>query len=71
MKLLLIAAYFEVELVNRLQSVIEKQRSQIKKLDQSVLDVKTENDEVCDALSRLLCVFNCQESIVFAAQAQQ
>lgn len=39
-------AYFEVDLVNRLQSVIEKQRGQIKKLDQSVLDLKIENDEV-------------------------
>ena len=39
-------AYFEVDLVNRLQSVVDKQRSQIKKLDQSVLDVRTENDEL-------------------------
>ena len=39
-------AYFEVELVNRLQSVIEKQRGQIKKLDQSVLNYKIKNDEV-------------------------
>lgn len=35
-----------MDLVNRLQSVIEKQRGQIKKLDQSVLDLKIENDEV-------------------------
>ena len=39
-------AYFEVDLVNRLQSVVDKQRAQIKKLDQSVLDVRTENDEL-------------------------
>ena len=32
--------------MDRLQSVIDKQRSQIKKLDQNVLDVRTENDEV-------------------------
>jgi len=39
-------SYFEVDLVNKLETVIEKQRSQIKKLDQSVLDYKTENDEL-------------------------
>ena len=38
--------YFEVDLVNRLQTVIEKQRSQIKKLDQKVLDYKTDSEEV-------------------------
>ena len=39
-------SYFEVDLVNRLQSVIDKQRGQIKKSDQNVLDLKTENEEV-------------------------
>lgn len=39
-------AYFEVDLVNKLQTVIEKQRSQIKKLDQKVLDYKTDSEEV-------------------------
>ncbi|XP_059090960.1 RILP-like protein homolog isoform X3 [Tigriopus californicus] len=39
-------AYFEVDLVNRLQSVIDKQRGQIKKLDQNALDVRTENEEL-------------------------
>ena len=38
--------YFEVDLVNKLQGVIEKQRSQIKKLDQAILDYKAENEEV-------------------------
>ena len=37
--------YFEIDLVNKLENVIEKQRNQIKKLDQSSLDLKTENDE--------------------------
>ena len=32
--------------MNRLQTVIEKQRSQIKKLDQKVLDYKTDSEEV-------------------------
>ncbi|XP_071747905.1 RILP-like protein homolog isoform X4 [Lepeophtheirus salmonis] len=39
-------SYFEVELVNRLQNVIEKQRIEIKSLDQKILDLKTENEEV-------------------------
>jgi len=39
-------SYFEVDLVNKLETVIEKQRSQIKKLDRSVLDFQTENDEL-------------------------
>ena len=33
-------------MVNRLQSVIEKQRGEIKQLDQSVLDYKTDNEEL-------------------------
>ena len=33
-------------MVNKLQGVIEKQRGQIKKLDQSILDFKAENEEV-------------------------
>jgi hypothetical protein len=39
-------SYFEVDLVNKLQGVIEKQRGQIKTLDQSILDFKAENEEV-------------------------
>lgn len=39
-------SYFEIDLVNKLQGVIEKQRGQIKKLDQSILDYKAENDEL-------------------------
>ena len=39
-------SYFEVDLVNKLQGVIDKQRGQIKKLDQSILDFKAENEEV-------------------------
>lgn len=39
-------SYFEVDLVNKLETVIEKQRNQIKKLDRSVLDFQTENDEL-------------------------
>jgi len=39
-------SYFEVDLVNKLETVIEKQRSQIKRLDRSVLDFQTENDEL-------------------------
>ena len=41
-------SYFEIDLVNKLQGVIEKQRGQIKKLDQSILDFKAENEEVCN-----------------------
>ena len=43
--------YFEVDLVNKLQGVIEKQRSQIKKLDQAILDYKAENEEVLILIS--------------------
>ena len=32
--------------MNKLETVIEKQRNQIKKLDRSVLDYQTENDEL-------------------------
>ena len=39
-------SYFEVELVNRLQSVVEKQRGQIKKLEQSNIEFKSDNEEV-------------------------
>ena len=40
-------SYFEVELVNRLQSVIDKQRGQIKKIEQSNIEYKSDNEEVC------------------------
>ena len=39
-------SYFEVDLVNRLQTVIEKQRSEIKNLDQAIMDYKAETEEV-------------------------
>ena len=38
--------YFEIELVKKLEITIEKQRNEIKKLDQSVIDYKAENEEV-------------------------
>ena len=44
--LLYTESYFEVDLVNKLETVIEKQRGQIKRLDRSVLDFQTENDEL-------------------------
>lgn len=40
-------SYFEVELVNRLQTVVEKQRNQIKKLEQANIEYKSDNEEVC------------------------
>ena len=43
---LLTESYFEVELVNRLQSVVEKQRGQIKKIEQSNIEFKSDNEEV-------------------------
>jgi hypothetical protein len=33
-------------LVNKLQSIVEKQRDQIRQLDTSLLDLKSELDEV-------------------------
>ena len=39
-------SYFEVELVNRLQTVVEKQRGQIKKIEQSNIEFKSDNEEV-------------------------
>lgn len=39
-------SYFEVELVNRLQTVVEKQRGQIKKLEQSNIEFKSDNEEL-------------------------
>ena len=38
--------YFEIELVKKLEIKIEKQRNEIKKLEQSTIDYKTENEEV-------------------------
>ena len=43
---LLTESYFEVELVNRLQGVIDKQRGQIKKIEQSNIEYKSDNEEV-------------------------
>ena len=42
----LLETYFEIELVKKLEITIEKQRNEIKKLDQSVIDYKAENEEV-------------------------
>ena len=39
-------SYFEVEIVEKLQSVVEKQRGQIKKLEQSNIEFKSDNEEV-------------------------
>merc|ERR1712066_673064 len=39
-------SYFEVELVNRLQGVIDKQRGQIKKFEQSNIEYKSDNEEL-------------------------
>merc|ERR1712025_786343 len=39
-------SYFEVELVNRLQGVIDKQRGQIKKIEQSNIEYKSDNEEL-------------------------
>lgn len=39
-------SYFEVELVNRLQSMVDKQRGQIKKFEQSNIEYKSDNEEV-------------------------
>ena len=41
-------SYFEVEIVDRLQSVVEKQRGQIKKLEQSNIEYKSDNEEVSE-----------------------
>ena len=41
-------SYFEVEIVEKLQSVVEKQRGQIKKLEQSNIEFKSDNEEVSD-----------------------
>lgn len=39
-------SYLKIDLVNKLEDVIEKQRSQMKSLDQMVLDCKSSNEEV-------------------------
>jgi hypothetical protein len=39
-------SYLKVDLVNKLEDVIEKQRSKMKSLDQMVLDCKSGNEEV-------------------------
>jgi len=39
-------SYFEVELVNRLQTVVEKQRGNIKKVEQSNIEFKSDNEEL-------------------------
>lgn len=39
-------SYFEVELVNRLQSMVDKQRGQIKKFEQSNIEYKSDNEEL-------------------------
>jgi septation ring formation regulator EzrA len=39
-------SFIEIDLVNKLQSIVEKQREQIRNLDTSLLDIKSELDEV-------------------------
>merc|ERR1712141_719154 len=39
-------SYFEVELVNRLQGVIDKQRGNIKKVEQANIEYKSDNEEL-------------------------
>ena len=43
--------------MNRLQTVIEKQRAQIKKLEQSVSDYKAETDEVRNEFAAAISPF--------------
>ena len=49
--------YFEIELVKKLEITIEKQRNEIKKLDQSVIDYKAENEEVCYPINKYIRLF--------------
>ena len=46
-----VETYFEIELVKKLEITIEKQRNEIKKLDQSMIDYKAENEEVSHKFS--------------------
>jgi hypothetical protein len=39
-------SFIEIDLVNKLQSIVEKQRDQIRTLDTSLADIKSELDEV-------------------------
>jgi hypothetical protein len=39
-------SFIEIDLVNKLQSIVEKQREQIRNLDTSLSDIKSELDEV-------------------------
>ena len=59
--------YFEIELVKKLEITIEKQRNEIKKLDQSVIDYKAENEEVCYPINkyiRLRKIIICYNQII-------
>ena len=41
-------SFIEIDLVNKLQSIVERQRDQIRSLDTSLSDIKSELDEVCN-----------------------
>ena len=41
-------SFIEIDLVNKLQSIVERQRDQIRNLDTSLSDIKSELDEVCN-----------------------
>jgi hypothetical protein len=43
-------SFIEIDLVNKLQSIVEKQRDQIRTLDTSLADIKSELDEVTAAM---------------------
>ncbi len=46
-------SFIEIDLVNKLQSIVEKQRDQIRTLDTSLADIKSELDEVTEQCAHL------------------
>ena len=51
-------SFIEIDLVNKLQSIVEKQREQIRSLDTSLSDIKSELDEVGPLWSSMyLCTY--------------
>jgi hypothetical protein len=55
-------SFIEIDLVNKLQSIVEKQRDQIRTLDTSLADIKSELDEVTATMRSSLVVraYDCQ-----------
>jgi hypothetical protein len=55
-------SFIEIDLVNKLQSIVEKQRDQIRTLDTSLADIKSELDEVKATMRSSLVVraYDCQ-----------